>query len=502
MAEPRTLPSFAQRLLAKSDDDRPTALASVHPSYDTHSEAWQIQLDAFEGDGGFLDGSYLWQYPREDNADFETRKEMARYHNYVETLVDLYVRFMFTQGVDRQSKSDDFNAWLEDVDGAGCSIDDYMKRFAAIALVNGHAGTLVDKTPDEATGPSKADEVARVFATLYPAPTIADWRADQFGLAAVKLLEAVPQADITEELPDGEEAQRFLLWDREGWARFDHKGQLVSGDVTNMDVPLVILRPKPSYLNAMLGRALISNVNVVRALFNRASEEDEVLRTQAFSVLTVNVPSDGNVAQAKEQLGGSIGTAKALVVQGEIDYKTPDQKVPEAIRNNIEYLVRELYRAAHMRFHRDSLQAETAEAIRLQHAELNEMLQGFARALSAAELQMARAWFAWMSPTPEAAEAAYDAADVQASYPKEFFIEDLATDLQNWVEGIRMGLGDTMGRRLKKKAARRLDPEMPPDELKKVDGEIDKLPVDPPSPFGLDMGPNAQQQAEVAGSVQ
>lgn len=505
MPPPRNLPAFAQRLLAKSDDDRPKSLEAEHPQYTQHKDSWQVQIDAIEGSGGFLDGSYLWMYPAEDDPDYRRRQEMARYHNYVETLVDLYVRFMFTQGVKRNSKSDKFNAWLEDVDGAGCTIDDFMKRWAAMALINGHAGALVDKTPDAPTGPSVADERATVFSTLYPATSIVDWRTDWRGLSAVKLKECVPQSDIVEALPEGEEATRWLLWDREGWARFDHKANLLEADVPNLDlVPLLVLRPKPSYLDAMLGRALISNSNVIKALFNRQSEEDDVLREQAFSVLTVNVPVDGNVQQAKDQLGTKLGTSKALVVQGEIDFKTPDMNVPGAIRANIEYLVREIYRTAHMRFQRDSLRAETAEAIRLQHSELNEMLQGFAKALMAAELQMARAWFAWMFPAPDAAQAAYDAANVEAAYPTEFFLDDLAIDLQNWAEGIRLSLGDTMGRRLKKKAARRLDPEMPPDIQKQVDDEIDSIPVEPPSPFGLDLGPNAQANAMVPepGAVQ
>jgi len=366
-------------------------------------------------------------------------------------------------------------------------------------LVNGHVGILVDKTPEQSTGPAKADERAIVFATVYPAPTIVDWRFDREGLAAVKLSEAVPQPTIDQELPEGEDAVRWLLWDREGWVRLSFDGkEVIGGDVPNLGiVPLAVLRPKPSHLSMLLGRALVSNINVIRALFNRASEEDEVLRRQAFSVLTVNVPSDGSVDQAKEALGDKIGTSKALIVKGQIDYKTPDMNVPKAIRDNINYLVQELYRAAHMRFKKDSLEAETAESIRLQHSELNEMLQGFAKALSAAEMQIARAWFAWSFPTKKAADAAFEVAQVEATYPTEFFLDELMTDLEAWAEALRMGLGDTMGRRIKKKAARRIDPEMPEDVLKQVDDEIDAAPVEPVTQFPLDTGQNPDQQGTV-----
>jgi hypothetical protein len=472
----QNLPAFAARLRAETDETRAKALALTHPAYTEHVESWRVQLDAFEGGGGFLDGGYLWPYPSESESDYLRRQKMARYHNYVEALIDLYVRFMFTVGVRRTSKNDEYNDWTEDVDGAGTNLSDFLKKLAAVALVTGHAGALVDKTPDEPTGPSRADEQARVFTTVFPSTAIVDWRFERNTLIAVKLKEAAPDLDLLSTI-EADAAEQWLLWDREGWARFTSKGDLVSGDVPNLGlVPLVILRPKPSFLSPILGRALISNVNVVRALFNRASEEDEVLRTQAFSLLTVSVPADGDVKHAREQIGNTVGTQRAIVVQGDIDYKTPDQHVAGAIRENISYLVQEIYRAAHMRFTRDSLAAETAEAIRLQHTELNEMLQGFAKALGQAEKDIAHAYFAWSSPTPEAAQQAFEAAQVEAVYPDEFFLGALLTELDAWTEAIRLDLGDTMARRIKKKAARRVDTEMPEDVLAIVDAEIDALP--------------------------
>jgi hypothetical protein len=493
-ATPSTnLPAFAKRLQSDTEENRKTALEAVHPSYSEHADSWEVQLDAFEGDGGFLNGGYLWPYPSESEDDYARRMKMARYHNYVETLVDLYVRFMFTQGVRRTSSNEDYNAWTMNVDGAGTTLNEYLKGFAAVALVNGHAGTLIDKTTEEATGPAKADEKAEVFASIFPATSIIDWRFDRNTLVGVKLSEAAPDTDLL-DAKDADESQQWLLWDREGWARFDVKGELIAGDVPNLGlVPLVILRPKPSTLNKMLGRALISNINIVRALFNRASEEDEVLREQAFSMLVVNVPHDGDVNRAREQLGTAKGAAKALVVQGQADYKTPDQGVPGAIRENISYLVQEVYRAAHMRFRRDSLASETAEAIRLQYTELNEMLQGFARALAQAEKDIARAWFAWTHASEAEAQAAYEKAEVEAVYPDEFFLDALMADLEAWAEAIRMDLGDTMTRRIKKRAVRRLEPDMPEEELKKIDDEIEKAPIERLTAFPMDTGARGQE---------
>lgn len=465
--------------MLKTVEERLDILKLSHPDFTTNNPSWTVLLDAFEGRGGFLDGAYLWSYAREEQANFEERKKWARYHNYLEALVDLYVRFVYTQGVKRTSKSDEYNAWTEDVDGAGTGLTPFLKQFASMALVCGHAGVLVDQTGEPATGPTKADEKATVVASIFAATSIKDWRYSANKLSAVKLCEAATPTDILTAIPTDESAQQYLLWASDGWARFDSKGELVTGAIVEMDgVPLVTLRPKSSQTSRMLGRALVSNANVIKAVYNRASEEDEVLRAQAFSVLTVSIDKDADINEAKAAIGSVIGTAKALIAKGTIKYETPDQSVPGTIRDNIAYLVQEMYRAAHVKFNRDSIAAQSGESIRLQYTELNEMLQGLAKALAQAESEIARAWFGWQEPTPEAAQAAFEKAQPVAEYPDEFFLDDLMSDLQAWVEALQMGLGETMTRRIKKRAVRRIEPDMPEKDLKAVDDEIDAMPAE------------------------
>lgn len=500
--QPPVAPDFAQSLMGDAEKAL-EVLQQKHPDYAARWMQWRILLDAFEASGGFLNGAYLWPYPREIAQDFADRQMRARYHNYLESLVDLYVRFIFTQGVKRSSDSQDYNDWLENTDGSNTSIDDLLKRWMAVTLVHGHAGLLIDKSTEQPDGPTMADERGRIIASVFPALSIPDWRFDRQRLTGVKLLECEEEPSIAEPLPQAQvtavtrigsplnanaieapiasstDYVQYLLWDEQGWARFDKDGELIDAGTPNLGlVPLIILRAKPSYSSPMLGRPLVSNANVIRAQYNRASEEDQVLRDQAFSQLTVEVPTDGNVENAKQDLGGDLGTQRAIVVRGKVDFKTPDQNVPKTIRDNIAYLVQEIYRSAHVRFKRDSLDAESADAIRLQQSELNEMLQGFAKALAQGEQQIARAWFAWNYATPEFAQAAYEAANIEAEYPTEFFLDDPKDDIQTAEEAIRLNLGETMTRRIKKAAVRRIDPNIPPDELEIIDAEIDKAPAD------------------------
>jgi hypothetical protein len=475
-AKPSQLPEFAVRLLA--GDGATDVLESVHADYDINVEHWTLMIDAFEGTGGFADGSYLWPYRAEAEVDYTARTKMARYHNYVETIIDLYVQHVFTREPDRQTDNDELRDWWDDVDGHGTPMTDFLRQTVALSLAAGHTGILMDQTTDEPAGPSKADQRARPFLTRYLATSITDWRTEHAEIMGVKLLEAVPAGSIADPALEGDDAIQYLLWDTEGWARFTTKGELIDGGITGLGlVPFEVLRPKPSIVRPFMGRSLFSHGKIVQALFNRMSEEDEVLRNQAFSLLTVECSADGDVEAAKKQLGAELGTTRAVVVAGKVKYESPDMAVPAQVRENILQIIREIYRVAHMRYERDSLQAESAEAIRLQFKELNEMLQGLAAELQRVEHQMAWFWCCWNSPTREAAEAMYDAANVTIQYPDEFFLADLILDLEGWAQAITMDLGDTMTKRLKKRAVRRLEPELQPDEADKIDAEIDAQPA-------------------------
>ncbi len=475
--------SAPDQFLALEQKTRVSALKQTHPLYQSHAAAWQVQLDGYDASGGFLNGGYLWRFPRERDSKFRQRQAQARYHNYLETLVDIYVRTVFGQNVSRTSKDERLTAFWADVDGKGTAIGDFLQGAVALALASGHVGILTDREPALPTGPSRADEQGQPFLALYPPTSILDWRVVRDDLQAVKLAEAVEPDSLAAGVPDGDDARRYLVWDRTSWARFGHDANVLNGDPeTRLGlVPLSLLRPKRSRLYPFLGKPLV-NANVIRALYNRASEEDDVLRNQAFSLYVVEVAPTADpetVEKVKGQLGEDIGTTSAHVIQGTANFKTPDMNVPGAIRANQAYLVQEVYRMAHLRFERNSLEAETAEAIRLQHQELNQMLVGLAGELTRVEREIARHLFAWLEPTPEAAQTAFDKAEVSVTYPREFFLHDLETELRTWAESIRLSLGDTFTKRVKQRAIDRLDPDADQKTRETMHAEVEALKAEP-----------------------
>jgi hypothetical protein len=366
----------------------------------------------------------------------------------------------------------------------------FIARALARALAAGHVGVLADKTRTPATGASKADDKATVYLTQYLPTAVQDWRTNVDGsIAAVKLRENVASTDLLEPHKEGDAAVRMLLWDAESWARVDKKadGPLESDTHDLGTVPFAVLTPKPLERWALVGKSLLGNANVIRALFNRASEEDQVLRDQAFSLLTINVPTDGDVEKVKNELGSETGTTRAIVTHGQADYITADMEVPKAIRDNIAYLVREIYRMAFLNAAvRESLEAETAEAIRLKQDDLNDFLVSIADACRELELALIRFWCGWVSTDQAAAETLFESLDLTINYEREFFLEDLGEDLKNWALGLKMDLGATMEKRIRLKAAFRLEPTLSEDDKAAVEKEVEAIANKPkPDPMAI-----------------
>jgi hypothetical protein len=475
--------ALVARLRALSEDDRKAVAQHQHAHFVERAGSYRRLLDAYEGIGGFLDGEYLVKYPNELPDEYTDRQAMARYHNYYRALVNIYVRHVFRKGVVRTADGlEELQAWWTNVDGAGTDIDRFMMRGAKLALAAGISGALVDKEPIPAVGPSKADDVAQVIASWFTATSILDWIVRAGELRAVKLQECAPRASI---LDADDDTEQMLVWvageagEPGAWVRLDADGDVLqsSGDngAATLDfVPLAIVRPDPSAEQPFLGYALGGDGKVFVSLLNRCSEEDQVLRDQAFSILACNVGKDGDVAQAKQQLGTDIGTTRALVTAGDISYVTADMAAPEQIRKNIEFLIREIYRMAHVRFEEDSKDAQSGESIRLQFTELNEQLANLAGVLEDAELQMARAWYAWTHPGDRATvEAGFAAANVSIQYPREFFLADLLQELQKWANAIKMDLGPTFEHYIKNRVVDELAPGLAGDLRETIKNEIE-----------------------------
>lgn len=471
-------------------------IEQVHPAVEAHTAEWELALDAYDGEGGFLDGENLWRFPRENESEWQARKRQARYHNFSATLVDYYTRKVCAE-ISRETTDEGLQAWWMNVDGAGTDATTFMRRNLAKALAAGHVGLLVDKTPEAPDGPRRVDERASVFVTRYLPTAILDWRlAHDEAITAVKLLEDVVSDDL---IADPSNEQRVLLWDRDEWVRVtaaDTDRVAIDRQEHGLGlVPLVVLRPFRSARWAFVGKPLVP-ASVLCAIYNRGSEQDTVLRDQAFSVFVVQLPPDADLDKAKKALGDEVGATRALFAFGPAEYQTPDMAVSETLEQHQTFLVQALYRAAHVPFDNASRDAQTAEAIRLEHEALEAVLKGVADECHRVEIALAKLYFAWTSATPEAAAAAFEAADVQIVYPDTFFEADPKAELDVLAAAIPAVQSQTFEHEAQKRIVALTAPDLDEGTRDKIHNEIDTAQPEPalPDPNALRQGAEARLQ--------
>ena len=58
---------------------------------------WAFAKEAFEGSGGFADGSYIDKYPRESDEKYEERQKIAYYENMFAPKINRYIGYLFKQ---------------------------------------------------------------------------------------------------------------------------------------------------------------------------------------------------------------------------------------------------------------------------------------------------------------------------------------------------------------------------------------------------------------------
>lgn len=488
-----------------SDVSTTTLLAQVHPAVQALHDRWALALDAYDGEGGFANGAYIWRFPREVDDEFKARRAQARYHNYAATVVDYYVRKVFGAGVQRETSSEPLKAFWANVDGAGTDITTFLRLSLAKALAGGHVGILADKTREAPAGPAQADERAAVYLTRFLPTAIRDWRLSRDeAITQIKMQEDVPSTDL---LATASTLTRVLLWDRDEWVRVTDQGvddpALVERAAHGLGlVPFVMLRPFRHARWPFVGRAVLEP-SVLRALYNRASEQDEVIRNQSFSVFVVGLPSQGDidVEKAKQALGNEIGTMRALFTYGSGTYQTPSQEVPAALESHLTFLTRELYRQAHVPYEKDSRDAMSAEAMRLQHEEITAVLQGVAAECRRVEVELAKLFFAWTSATPEAARAAYDAASVSITYGDDYFASDPEADLKALTAAVGAVNSETFDKVIQKQIVHRFAADIDAETLKTIDEEINAAVKAPPhvlDPVALRQGAEARLQQALA----
>jgi len=266
--------------------------------------------------------SYLVQYPRESTDKYARRCELAWYASPLAQACSRFTGYISTRPVRRDIPHALYQAMEEDIDGKGNAIDVFWQQFMTEAKARGTMCLLVDMP--QAMASSMGDQLqARVapYWTMIKPETITDYVMGDNG----RFEWAEFAGNYTHD--DGKREACVWHFDREGWQALNPEKKLIAEGVHPLsECPLIIFTEGGDF-PAFGPFASIADLS--KRLFNLDSELDEILRSQTFSLLTMQVPDNSTDSQklaAAQNVGQTIGTANLMVHSG----STPSFIAPDS----------------------------------------------------------------------------------------------------------------------------------------------------------------------------
>ena len=113
-------------------------------------EEYSLLNNAYYGDGGFLNGKYLVQHPRESSEKYQQRLALAYYLNYTSPCVNAHVDPIFKRDPQREYSGAITALWedfAKDTDLAGTDLNTLVKRWAVAAKLYGIGYVVCDNAP-------------------------------------------------------------------------------------------------------------------------------------------------------------------------------------------------------------------------------------------------------------------------------------------------------------------------------------------------------------------
>ena len=367
-------------------------------SLDAEFQKFFFISEALNGSGGFsplvmssesgvasITGpTHLIKYPRESQEKFARRNQLAWYRNFIQPACSRFIGYLSKKPPMRTITNPLLDSVVEDCDWRGNGIDVFWHSFGIEAKARGTMLLLIDmpKLIPPTQGQQIQDRAVPYFASIEPEKVMA-YETNPRGLLTRIAFNDVYRVDTQVE----------IVWrvftETEWWIQkpgvMDDPSLRYESGVHNLGVCPVLIFSESGEFPYVGTFAQIADLS--RRYFNAASERDEILRSQTFSLLTYQVPPEqinfepGEVAEA-------IGTHNMLVHRGDGPAFIAPPDGPATIYGEVLNQLEETIRRIALTVEQPS-QAESGVALTIRFQELNSSLTSFARRMEDLER---RAW--------------------------------------------------------------------------------------------------------------
>lgn len=406
------------------------ALAFCHPDWHKNAEKWEKFTCLYEAEDVY---KYIFRHTRESDDIYNRRVARGYYYNYVASITDLFVAYLFHSPIERSLgnlSGFDVERLYQDANRAGDRYHIFIQMAATFAILNGHAGILVDapKYPEDgiSSEEDRKNKDFRPYLTLVQAHQIRDWELDEYGkFVWVKLAVPRPQERDWNEALD-ETSEHYLIWHRSFWQEWKLSGGdgdkqatlLGEGENPLGEVPLIIIRNERCIQHPWMGLSAVRDIADINiAILNWSSLGDEEIYERCLNVLVMEKGDDTHVSLSQynvlEYEPGS----------NPPQYLTPGSSPLDLISKWIAHGKDEIYRLAKLGGSTGLLgvrEATSGIAYAYEFNETNQSLAKKAESLEQAETEIHRLVAKWLGQE----------WDGKITYPREFGVEDFETELR------------------------------------------------------------------------
>jgi len=449
-----------------SQEELLAKITKHHAEYDANLAKWQQNLDAYGGTGGFSNGSYLIKYPAEQDAKFTLRKSAAYYYNFCKTISDAFNGAIYKKKIIRDGNDNLKEFWNSCDYSRQKDMDSFMKQVQLYANNIGHCFVMVDSPKNEAQNRlQEIENGIRPYVYLLSPTVVYDWGIDNITkeLTFIKILEPI-MSNPDDPLADHTIVNQYRIWSKNKWELYDAEGSLIDSGINTLGIVPVVVVYNEQTPGSLIGVSEINEISdICKALYNKLSERDYILKSQGFAILCL--PGDAPAA------GETLTIETNGVYYYKVENGTPSFIAPpftsvesydRAIKDHIEIM----FQLARLRATGGVM--PSGVSLKFQFEQTNQSLIKKAGHLRDAELQIAKI-VNLINGNDNKTKATI------ISYPKDYSVDDIVTELENAFRVISMKMGITFNTEYKKSMVNKLLPDATDDIIEKIKSEIEAL---------------------------
>jgi hypothetical protein len=374
----------------------------------TYKDKWLMAHNAYFEEGGFADGSYIDKFKKEDDEDYKKRCEMATYINYIKPKVEEFTSYIFKEAIRREFKNKNLQTALS-------KLDTFIKDTAPQLLIRGCGFVLVNLPKKESF-----EEQLNSFQLEFIAPE----KIKQIQIAKNNIIEwIIIEEKVIEKTPfkgDTEVVYEYY-YDSEGYLFKKNGKEIDKGTYAIKFCPVLMFSENNKF--PTVGK-FTQIAELTKDIYNKESEENEVLREQAVSILAVPIADINDAIRETEDGEQPSFNRKADSIMfytgnGTPGYIAPSNTPTEMINRRIEKQEKRIEDLS--KNPRIGLGTEAAEALKIRYNSLNSSVKFYAHRLQELEKAICVMSCKWLNIKEDS---------FTVEYPKSYNIATIQEELE------------------------------------------------------------------------